>query len=342
VIHSAWHRPSAPADRDAINANSEARDRSMAATTEASTATVAVIVLTVNQRDTTARCLGSLMAADQPTPHVIVWDNGSQDGTAEAIRAAFPEVLVHHHPSNLGVASGRNAAAALAMEAFNPSYLLFLDNDMLLERGFVSALLQPLQTQNRVGQTQAKLRFMHDRQRINDGGGCQINFTLGRTRPVGFGELDRGQYDTPKPCVACGGAMMVLASIFNQLGGFDSLFDPFGPEDLDFSLRLVKAGYQALYVPQAVAYHQVSHSFGQDYSENYARHKSRHWLAFLQRHASPLEKLGFFVIGAPYVLVRGILREGRRGNLGAMRGWLRGVSEAVRGALIPTDWGGRR
>lgn len=325
-----------------MKANSEARDQSMAALIESSAANIAVIVLTVNQRDRTARCLGSLLASEQPPPHVIVWDNGSQDGTGEAIRAAFPEVLVHHHPVNLGVASGRNAAAALAIQAFNPSYLLFLDNDMLLEPGFVSALLRPFLEDARIGQTQAKLRFMHDRQRINDGGGCRINFALGRTRPVGFGEMDRGQFDAPKPCIACGGAMMVRADIFNQLGGFDALFDPFGPEDLDFSLRLAKAGYQALYVPQAVAYHEVSHTFGGGYSENYARHKSRHWLAFLQRHASPAEKLGFILLGAPYLVLRLMVREGRKGNLGAMRGWLRGASEAVRGVLIPTGWGGRR
>jgi GT2 family glycosyltransferase len=306
-----------------------------------SASNVAVIVLTVNQRDTTARCLGSLLTSEQTPPHVIVWDNGSQDGTAEAIHVAFPDVLVHHHPSNLGVASGRNAAAALAMQAFEPTYLLFLDNDMLLEPGFVNALVQPFQVDSRVGQTQAKLRFMHDRQRINDGGGCQINFVLAHTRPVGFGELDRGQYDTPKPCVACGGAMMVRIGVFNELGGFDTLFDPFGPEDLDFSLRLAKAGYRALYVPQAVAYHAVSHTFGRGYSESYARHKSRHWLAFLRRHASPLEKLAFFLVGAPYVVFRGMVREGRKGNLGAMRGWLRGALEAIRGALIPLG-GGRR
>jgi GT2 family glycosyltransferase len=97
-------------------------------------------------------------------------------------------------------------------------------------------------------------------------------------------------------------------------------FDPFGPEDLDFSLRLQKAGYQALYVPQAVAYHAVSHTFGEGYSEDYARHKSRHWFTFMRRHASPLQQLGFFLSGAPYLAVRVMLREGSKGNLDAVRG----------------------
>jgi GT2 family glycosyltransferase len=148
---------------------------------------------------------------------------------------------------------------------------------------------------------------------------------------VGYGEIDRGQYDRPAKCIACGGAMMVRAALFQQLGGFDSIFDPFGPEDLDFSLRLQKAGYAALYVPQAVAFHEVSHTFeGGRYTKLDARHKARHWFLFLRRHAPLLEQVGFVCIGAPYRLVRMILREGRKGNLEALLGVFRGLRDSWR------------
>jgi GT2 family glycosyltransferase len=277
------------------------------------------------------------MASEEPAFQIVVWDNGSQDGTVAAVQEAFPGVLAHYHPSNLGVASGRNAAAELAIQSFNPTHLLFLDNDMLLEPGFVSALLKPFAEDDKLGQTQAKLRFMDDRQRLNDGGGAQINFVLWQITPVGYGEIDRGQHDAVKRCIACGGAMMVRTDVFQRLGGFDSKFDPFGPEDLDFSLRLQKAGYYALYVPQAVAYHVVSHTFGEGYSEDYARHKSRHWFTFMRRHASPFQQLGFFLFGAPYLAVRVVLREGKKGNLGALRGLLRGILDLTKPSLRTKD-----
>jgi GT2 family glycosyltransferase len=289
---------------------------------------VAVIILTVNQKDKTLACLDSLVSTLPGYARILVWDNGSVDGTAEAIQQQFPDVVVERHPRNLGVASGRNSGARLAMRLFSPTHLLFLDNDMILTEGFIEGLLAPFlaDREGKVGQTQAKLRFMHEPELLNDGGGCRVQFWLGRTTPVGYREVDHGQYDKVRPCIACGGAMMVRADIFEMLGGFDSQFDPFGPEDLDFSLRLQRDGYRALYAPDAVAYHEVSHTTGGDgYSEGYAEHRSRHWLTFMSRHASVGQKLGFYLLGTPLIAVRILWREGKKGNWRALKGLLRGI-----------------
>jgi GT2 family glycosyltransferase len=119
--------------------------------------------------------------------------------------------------------------------------------------------------------------------------------------------------------------MMVRAGVFQELNGFDPLFGPFGPEDLDFSLRLQNAGYKAMYIPKAIGYHQVSHTFGEGYSEEYARHKSRHWLLFMRRHATIRQKLAFYLVGAPILSVQVFMREARRGNLRALRGLIQGL-----------------
>jgi O-antigen biosynthesis protein len=290
---------------------------------------IAIVMLTMNQRDKTLRALRSVREDDSTIP-VLLWDNGSADGTLEAVASEFPEVHGHGHPSNIGVASGRNAGARLASSLFNPTHFLFLDNDLVLTPGFAAALAGPF-ADAAVGQTQAKLLYLHDKRRINDGGGCRINFWLGRTDPVGFREIDRGQCDAMAPCVSCGGAMMVRAELFERLGGFDTLFDPFGPEDIDFSLRLQAAGYRALYVPRALAYHEVSHSFeGGDYTATYAHLKARHWLRFLRRHGTPFQSAGFYLVGAPLIALRMTVRELARGNPGALVGSARGLLEAAR------------
>jgi len=291
---------------------------------------VGVIILTLDQKEMTLRCLASVLQNDDLPTVTLLWDNGSVDGTSDAVRSRFPSVVVHHHDLNLGVASGRNAAARLMLDRHRPTHLLFLDNDMVVEPGFVAGLAEPFLDDTQVGQTQAKLRFMKDPDRLNDGGGCDINFVLGRTRPVGFGEIDRGQYDRRRPCVACGGAMMVRSDIFESLGGFDTAFDPFGPEDLDFSLRLSHAGYKAIFVPKAIAYHEVSHTFGAVYSAVYARHKIRHWLFFMRRHAPRSSLAAFLVVTAPWLFVRAVVREAARGNCSVFGGLMKGLVDVAR------------
>jgi GT2 family glycosyltransferase len=286
---------------------------------------VVLIILTFNQKKKTLECLSTLLGNEDIPFEIILWDNGSQDNTIAAVRKAHPNVICHFSEDNLGVAGGRNASAQMAINELDATHILFLDNDILTEPGFVGALYEPFKSDPQIGQTQAKLRFMHDRRLINDGGGARISFVFWRVKPVGFGEQDKGQYDTPRSCISCGGAMMVRTDVFQQLKGFDPLFGPFGPEDLDFSLRLQKAGYKAMYTPKAVGYHQVSHTFGEGYSEEYARHKSRHWLAFMRRHATIQQKLAFYFVGAPILSVQVFVREARRGNLRALRGLIQGL-----------------
>jgi GT2 family glycosyltransferase len=289
-----------------------------------------MVMLTFNQRETTLRALESLAPDDWSVCRVLLWDNGSTDGTADAVRTRFPAVHVHWHETNLGVASGRNAAAALAKQLFAPTHLLFADNDLVFTKGFVSALIEPFFADACVGQTQAKLRFLRQPDVLNDGGGCELSFWRGRTQPVGLGEVDRGQRDVQKPCISCGGAMMVRVDVFDELSGFDPVFDPAGPEDVDFSLRLQKRGYRALYVPRAMAFHEGNHTFGSGYPPPYARVKAQHWMCFLRRHGSLPQQVAFVLLGAPVIVLRMAVREARRGNLPALPAALRGAIGALR------------
>jgi len=126
--------------------------------------------------------------------------------------------------------------------------------------------------------------------------------------------------------------MMVRTDVFRELGGFDERFSPYGPEDLDFSMRLQDAGWEAWYIPAAVGYHDVNHTFGAGgYSEDYATHRARHWMQLMRRHASALDWLGFLLVGVPLIAARVLVREGRKGNLAALRGLARGAFGRPRG-----------
>lgn len=294
---------------------------------------VVAVLLTVDQRRATLRCLASLGAIEQPKLEILLWDNGSDDGTADEVAAAFPRVVIHREPHNAGVASGRNGGARLAAEKFDPRFFFFLDNDMVVDPGCLEALVAPFADDPALGQTTGKIRQLDERERLYGAGGCQVSFWRGDTRHVGYGELDRGQYDESKRCIPSGGCMLVRRDLFARLGGFDTTFDPYGPEDLDFGLRAVASGYHGLYVPGAIVYHEPEpgRTFESGrYTERYASNRVRHWLELMRRHASLAEKTGFFLLGGPYLMTMLLTREWRRGNLRAtIRGLVRGLVDTL-------------
>jgi GT2 family glycosyltransferase len=309
---------------DARSGDSVERQNSDAG--DAASESVVIVILTWNQRDKTLRCLQSLSEAGCRLDRVVIWDNGSDDQTEQSVRARYPAVLYHRHEANLGVASGRNAAAQLAIETWRPGYLLFLDNDMRVEPGLVERLVNPFSDDPQLGQTEAKIRMADKPDRLNAAGGSEIRFVQGTIKPVGYGERDTGQYDTRRECLPNGGAMMVRSDVFAMLGGFASDFDPYGPEDLDFSLRARQAGYRGLYIPEAVVYHDHRRSVeGGGFSANYTMNKTRHWLLLLRRHASPLQRLGFYLWGAPSGVLRVLRREVLAGNFAALKGLAAGL-----------------
>ena len=99
--------------------------------------TVSVVVVSYNVKDWIVRCLGSLAAATSHDLDVIVVDNASRDGSAEAVEVAFPEVTVVRNAHNLGFGRAANQGAELA----TGDYLLLLNPDGYAEPGSLDALV---------------------------------------------------------------------------------------------------------------------------------------------------------------------------------------------------------
>ena len=290
----------------------------------------AIVILTWNQRNQTLRCLQSLADAGYALGQVVLWDNGSVDGTDEAVISEFPDVVFHRHPSNQGVASGRNAAALLAMRQLSPSHLLFLDNDMVVTPGFLEALCELFNSEPKLAQTMAKIRFLDEPDRLHSAGGQVVNFSLGIKHGIGYGEIDAGQFDVRKSCLPSGGATLVALSVFLELDGFDSIFDPFGAEDLDFAYRVRSAGYHATYVPESVVYHDYQRKSGAGPDgDSYIAARVRHWMILLRRHATLPQQLSFFAGGAVIGLIKVVLREGLSGNAASLKGIPMGVKRCA-------------
>lgn len=98
---------------------------------------VSVLIVSYNTREMTLACLRSVAVQTQIPHEVIVIDNKSQDGSAEAVAAEFPDVLLMAEQDNHGFAKGNNIAAKRA----RGEYVLLLNPDTIVLNGAIDQLV---------------------------------------------------------------------------------------------------------------------------------------------------------------------------------------------------------
>ncbi len=294
-------------------------------------ATVAAIVLSYNGRDVTLEALASLRLTTYPDFDLVVADNGSTDGTKEAVAAAFPEVTVVRSDDNLGPAGGLNLGIDYAMER-DYDYLLILNNDIEVAPDMLSELMQAAESDPTIGSVAPKAYYYWDRERIWSAGG-KIRFREAITRERGEGETDRGQWDRDEEVdYTCGCAMLVRRAAVLAAGPMDTAFF-LCFEDADFCTRMKRAGYRCYYAHRAKLWHMVSISTG-GYKPGKTFHSARSTAIFVRRHADAgqwLAALAFIAAALPLAF----LRELPKGNQAAVTAKARGFWAGFRERLKP-------
>jgi len=118
--------------------------------------TVAGIVLNLNGRETALECVAHLNRVSRPGVRVTFVDNGSTDGSVDAIRERFPDVRVIEAGANLGFAGGNNLALR---DLAGVDYVALLNNDAFVEPGWLEPLVAALEADPRLGAVCPKILF---------------------------------------------------------------------------------------------------------------------------------------------------------------------------------------
>jgi len=218
---------------------------------------VSIVVLNWNGRQHLGPCFDTLRALDYPADRfeVILVDNGSDDGSQAYVRERYAWVRLIENPNNRGFSAGCNQGALEGLKGpLGPSQVVFLNNDMHVERGFLRALVAPIVRGVAIAAT-AKM-YSWDGSVLNSAGGGMNFYGLGLQR--GYLAAPAPEYDRPrKTLFACGGAMAMDIHAFFAVGGFDEEFFAYY-EDVDLGWRTWVQGYEIHYEPRAVCYHHHS------------------------------------------------------------------------------------
>ncbi len=237
--------------------------------------TVSIIVLNYNGKHHLEDCFASLLALDYPQERlqILLVDNGSADGSIELVRSQFPRVVIVQNGENLGFSGGNNRGA----ETANGEYIVFLNNDMRVEPGFVTGLLEAIESDPDAVCAGAKI-LNWDRSQF-DFVGSTADFAA-HAYQMGLGQsFDSSLHNEIAPILyACGGAMLVKRSIFLDIGGFDEDYFMYY-EDLDIGWRLWLLGHKVLFAPNAIATHKHHGSISRVPD-------AERWLAFFQKRNS--------------------------------------------------------
>lgn len=217
---------------------------------------VSAIIVNWNGAEHLRVCLPSLRSQTFNRLEIIVVDNGSSDDSAEVAREFQVRWLGLKENRGLGPALNRGAAIAAG------DFLLFVNNDMRFDPGFVAALAEPLLKDDQI--------FATDGMQYNwDGtspGHLAARLTNVRPGEQSAVELVPGLYfyqeeETAATPVfmASAACMMVRRTFFEKLAGFDDRL-PLGYEDVEICWRAWIHGWKTVYIPKAVCWHRVGSS----------------------------------------------------------------------------------
>jgi len=223
---------------------------------------VAVVVVSYNTRDMTVDCIRSIRSQTRTPCRIIVVDNASTDGSAAAVRDAFPDVELIALEENIGFARANNLAVRRCTEEF----VLLLNPDTVVLDGAIDRLLRFTADRPGAGIWGGRTRFADGS--LNPAS-CWARMTpwsvtcrvLGLTRafprrtvfnPEAMGGWDRAQERSVDIVSGC--FFLVRRSVWDRLAGFDESFFMYG-EEADLCLRARRIGCSPAVTPDAEIVH---------------------------------------------------------------------------------------
>jgi N-acetylglucosaminyl-diphospho-decaprenol L-rhamnosyltransferase len=226
------------------------------------TPVVDICMLTWNTREISREAVRKLRDSDQGIAYrLLVRDNGSTDGTAEAVAATDPAAEVDAAATNLGFAAGMNSLFART----SASYVLALNGDAWLEDGALAAMVAAAQAHPDAGLVAPRLvrpdgSYEHSTwplpslrlsalyatglrpflpHWLAERWMFESDWRHDRSRWVGW---------------AVGAALLVPRTVLERVGGFDERYFMYG-EDVDWCWRIRDAGYRIWFEADAVVRH---------------------------------------------------------------------------------------
>jgi len=210
-----------------------------------------VVIPSRSGRDLLAAQMPGILREMEPfASEVIVVDNGSDDGTAEWLRTAYPQARVEVSAGPLSFARAVNRGIALARF----SHVCLLNNDMLVEPEFFRALRRKFDEVPSLFCATAQIKFPAGARREETGKAVMAQ-TGPEDFPVRCDEPLSGE-DGTYVLYGSGGCSLYDVAMLRALGCVDEAYEPAYVEDLDLGFRAWQRGWPTVFVAGAKVEHR--------------------------------------------------------------------------------------
>lgn len=216
-----------------------------------------VIIPVYNRASLTRQCLDALLEGQPENVdfEIVVVDDASIDTTQQLLADYHGRIRVVTHKTNTGFAAACNDGAAAA----SGHHLVFLNNDVMPNTGWLDALVRYAESQPDAAVVGSKLLFPNDT--IQHAGTVVCQDHHPRHIYAGFPAHHPAVNKSRRFQLVSAACMLVRREPFEHMGGFDPAFRN-GFEDVDLCLRLGERGYEVHYCHESVLYHLESVSEG--------------------------------------------------------------------------------
>lgn len=216
---------------------------------------IAIVILNWNGAHMMRTYLPTVIK-NSPEAEVIIADNASSDDSLKMLASDFPEIRTIVLDKNYGFAEGYNKA----FKQVEAEYYLLLNSDVDVPEGWLTPLLDFMESHPEAAACQPKLRAIKDRDSFEYAGAAggfidKYGYPFCRGRIFETVEKDHGQYDRNMEILwATGACMMVRSKDYWDAGGLDGRFFAHN-EEIDLCWRIRLLGRKIYCVTDSVAFH---------------------------------------------------------------------------------------
>jgi GT2 family glycosyltransferase len=255
---------------------------------------VGIILLNYKGVKDTIECVKSLEKISYKNLHIIIVDNHSQDGSYEKLKNSLDSKhIIIEAKANGGFAKGNNIGIDYALK-MGCDYILLLNNDTLVEKDFLTELVNCYEVHKDAGIVGCKILYESKRDLIWYAGG-EINLKRFYGFHYGEGQKDSGEFNREKEISFTTGCVMLIGrDVLEKVGKLPEEYFMYY-EDVDYCLTVQEAEYKIYYCPSAVVYHKVSASSGGEASAFAIKWNTRNRIIFMNKFKYKVSKPSYII-----------------------------------------------